>query len=281
MSIFTRGKMAVYGYVIVSALTLVSPSSAAVVAPGFTNGGTLPRNDDGAYGAFDLGFTANYFGTSYTQTYISNNGYLTFNSPQGTFTPFGLGASYLGQPIIAPFFADVDTRPAAGGTVTYGTGMYNGGASFGVTWTTVGYFADHTDLLNTFQVILTNRGSGNFDIYFNYDQIQWETGDASSGRNGLGGASAAAGYSKGTGVSGTYGELTGSLVNGAFLDGGPNALISNSNDGVTGQYLFRVTNGQVISSGVPEPSTWAMMIAGFVGLGFVARRKRNQSKLAA
>jgi hypothetical protein len=32
-------------------------------------------------------------------------------------------------------------------------------------------------------------------------------------------------------------------------------------------------NTLVISSGVPEPSTWAMMILGFVGLAFLSRRK--------
>jgi hypothetical protein len=29
--------------------------------------------------------------------------------------------------------------------------------------------------------------------------------------------------------------------------------------------------------GVPEPSTWAMMILGFAGIGFMAYRRRNQT----
>jgi outer membrane lipase/esterase len=32
-----------------------------------------------------------------------------------------------------------------------------------------------------------------------------------------------------------------------------------------------------IANAVPEPSTWAMMILGFVGIGFLAYRRRNQS----
>ena len=32
--------------------------------------------------------------------------------------------------------------------------------------------------------------------------------------------------------------------------------------------------------GVPEPSTWAMMILGFAGVGFMAYRRRNQFRLA-
>jgi hypothetical protein len=36
-----------------------------------------------------------------------------------------------------------------------------------------------------------------------------------------------------------------------------------------------------IASGVPEPSTWAMMILGFVGLGFMAYRRKSQPTLIA
>ena len=32
-------------------------------------------------------------------------------------------------------------------------------------------------------------------------------------------------------------------------------------------------NSVVVTSGVPEPSTWMMMILGFIGLGFLTRRK--------
>jgi len=33
-------------------------------------------------------------------------------------------------------------------------------------------------------------------------------------------------------------------------------------------------------SAVPEPSTWAMMILGFAGVGFLAYRRRNQTAVA-
>jgi hypothetical protein len=33
--------------------------------------------------------------------------------------------------------------------------------------------------------------------------------------------------------------------------------------------------------GVPEPSTWAMMIIGFAGVGFMAYRRRNKTALNA
>jgi hypothetical protein len=32
-----------------------------------------------------------------------------------------------------------------------------------------------------------------------------------------------------------------------------------------------------VTTGVPEPSTWAMMILGFMGVGFMAYRRKDRS----
>ena len=63
-----------------------------------------------------------------------------------------------------------------------------GTAAFCVNWVNVGYFSQHVDKLNSFQLLLIDQGSGNFDIEFNYDKVNWETGDASGGSNGFGGS---------------------------------------------------------------------------------------------
>ncbi|MDN3275966.1 PEPxxWA-CTERM sorting domain-containing protein [Frankia sp. RB7] len=42
-----------------------------------------------------------------------------------------------------------------------------------------------------------------------------------------------------------------------------------------GPFALRV--GDLSISAVPEPSTWAMMILGFVGVGFMTYRRRNQT----
>jgi len=275
-------------FAIATPLVLMASSAlAGPVATGFDSS-TLPANDDGSVSTIvSPGFTMDFFGTNYTGFFINNNGNITFNNQQNTFTPTGLGAGYSGQPIIAPFFADVDTRGAGSGLTSYGSGTYNGETAFGVTWPDVGYFSESTDKLNSFQLIITDRsdvGAGDFDIYFNYDQIQWETGGASGGSDGLGGVSAAVGFSNGTGNPGTFAQLDGSLVNGALIDGGPDALVSHTNDGVTGQYLFQVRNGDVVippvTGGVPEPETWALMLSGFFGAGAFLRRRRAMTATA-
>ena len=265
-----------------AALSLPASQSAwagAVVA-GFDSN-TLAANDDGSTSLISLPFSIDFYGATYNSLYINNNGNLTFNGSQSTYTPYGVGAGYVGQPIIAPFFADVDTRGTGSGLTSWGTGAYDGYEAFGVTWPEVGYYAAQTDKLNTFQVLLVNRpdlGAGDFEIIFNYDQIQWETGEASGGVDGLGGTSAAVGFSNGTGDAGTYYQFDGSLVNGALIDGGPNSLTGHTNDGVLGQYVFLVENGEIIVPTVPEPSTWAMMLLGFAGLGFAGHRTRTSRR---
>lgn len=227
-------------------------AGAQTVVSGF-DANQLARNDDQSTGAVPLPFTANYFGTSYGQIYVNNNGNVTFGQSSSNFTPVGLGAGYSGPPIIAPFFTDIDTRNAASGVTSYGNGTYAGQTAFGVTWPSVGYFSSRADKTNTFQLIMASRGDtgqGNFDIYFNYGRIQFETGDADGGVNGLGGTSASAGYSAGTGAAGTFYELPGSLTNGALIDGGPNSLVAGTNNGVPGQFLFPVRNGTVLLASV-------------------------------
>lgn len=233
----------------------------------------LPANDDGSTNAIDIPFALTFFGTPYTQLFVNNNGNVTFNGSISQYTPSDLTGD-TGQPIIAPFFADVDTRGAASAQVTYGAS--DDGSSFCVNWADVGYYGNHSDKLNTFQLILTanttgeGRGPGDFDITFNYDRVLWETGDASSGSNGFGGTSAAAGFSAGTGLTGTFVQLPGSFENGALLDGGGHALVSGFQGTITpGRYLFQVRNSGIAETlgglhGTVKDTTDAPVAGAFV-----------------
>jgi len=201
---------------------------------------SLDANDDGSTGLVDLPFSINFFGSNYTALYVNNNGNVTFNEPQGTYTPYTIDANI--PPMIAPFFADVDTRGI--GSVTYGTTQYNGFPTFCVNWTGVGYFRQQTDLTNTFQLLLVSRpdiGNGAFDVVFDYGQIQWETGSASHGAEGFGGISAGAGFSNGDGHPNHFYEIPGSLSSGSFLDGHPSSLVNSSLGSTSaGEYYFHI-----------------------------------------
>ncbi|MHC4543549.1 MAG: right-handed parallel beta-helix repeat-containing protein, partial [Planctomycetota bacterium] len=222
---------------------LVVADELPVIRPGFDIY-SLGQIDDFPSALASLGFTINYFGTTYSTLYVNNNGNVTFDSSLWSFTPFGLTGS-LGTSVIAPFFADVDT--SIGNPVMYGQGTVDGHNAFAVNWIDVGYFFVNIDKLNTFQLVLierSDRAPGDFDIELNYETITWETGDASGGFNGYGGFSARAGFSNGTGNPGTFYEFTGSGIPGYFLDSASTGLIHSSrNSLVSGRYIFSVRNG--------------------------------------
>lgn len=269
--------------------TIILAAAAAITAPllvadaradavrfdlGLTE--TLTPNDDRSSGETAIGFTINFFGNENDTLFVNNNGNVTLDDPLSSFTPFDLTST--NREIIAAFFADVDTR-GGNGSVTYGQTMVDGRDAFAVTYDEVGYFSRGDDRLNTFQIVLIDRsdtGAGNFDIEFNYDQIEFETGDASDGEGGLGGDSARVGYSNGSGVEGTFFELAGSAENGAFLDGSDSglSLIANMlNSNVAGRYVFFARNGEItVTDAVPLPGAALFLVTGAAGMAAARRR---------
>ncbi len=257
----------------IAVLGLCAAANAGAVRAGFEDS-SFAANDDGSLAIADFGLGGlNFYGTTYTGGWLNNNGNITFDAPLSTFTPFSLLTTT--RAMLAPFFGDVDTR--AGNLTKYGfeTGANtpDGGDAFGFTWREVGYFSHHTDKLNTFQLIIYDvQANGDFCFEFNYDQIEWETGDASAGSGGLGGFSARAGWSDG--VSNSF-EISGSAVNGAFLDS--NAVTglkyrTLNSGGVAGRFTFCVENGSVVPGTIPLPSAAGM---GLAGLGLVGLRRRR------
>ena len=158
----------------------------------------LAANDDGSTTLIPLGFSFNLYGTTYDGVYINNNGNVTFTARLGTFTPFAFPSD---TPIVAPFFADVDTRGAGSGLVYYKIEP----GRFTVLWEEVGYYNSRTDKRNTFELVLTDgtdpvAGVGN-NVCLSYADMNWTTGAASGGLNGFGGTAAIAGANAGDAAS--------------------------------------------------------------------------------
>ena len=82
----------------------------------------------------------------------------------------------------------------------------------------------------------------------------------------------------GTGYGGpdaTFFSLDGTTGTVTF---GPNGIAPNGGTDVFSLEEAVALNTLVVTSGVPEPSTWAMMLLGFVGLGFLARRRKGLAR---
>jgi gliding motility-associated-like protein len=182
----------------------------------------MAPNDDGSTGLMSIPFNFCLYGTNYTSLYINNNGNISFGTSYSTFSsnPFP-DPSFI---MVAPFWGDVDTRGT--GVVKYKitpTAMY-------VNWEAVGYYSSYTDKVNTFQLIITDGTdpilpSGN-NIAFCYGDMQWTTGDASSGVGGFGGVPSTVGINKGDGIN--YIQMGRFDQPGISYDGGYGA-----NDGVS------------------------------------------------
>jgi hypothetical protein len=258
---------------IIALLTTLTPITAGPIRPGF-DAAALPAADDVSSGPVALGFSVNFFGQTFASIHVNENGNLTFGAPLTDFTPVPLGQ--LRAAIVAPFFADVDSTAA--GRITYGTGTVDGRAAFAATWSGVGYYDGHSDRVNDFQAVLIDRsdtGAGNFDVEFNYGRMQWESGDFSGGVGGRGGSSARVGYSGGTREPGTFYELLGSGVPGAFLDDGPSQTalaLAMLNSDIPGRYILLSRDGTIAGGGaLPPPPSAPSTGGGFGETGPVAQ----------
>lgn len=169
---------------------------------GGSGGPGLPpeyRNDDWSTAPITLPFSYCFYGMNYTSVYINNNGNISFDGPYSTYTADSFPSGNF--KMIAPFWSDVDTRGPLSGVVYY---KVTSTALF-VQWDHVGYFGVHDDLLNTYQLIITDGTDPILDagknVQFCYQDMQWTTGDASSGLGGFGGLPATVGTNPGDGIN--------------------------------------------------------------------------------
>lgn len=187
--------------------TLCVPLDASFTRVPFASGFNCDRNDDGSALLALSSWSFDFYGTAWSDLWVNNNGNVSFGSPFSTYSSTGFPIG--GFPMVAPFWGDVDTRAGDGsdGVVWYREWSTANGDAVNrlvITWDHVGFYSSDTSRLNTFQLILTDGndpliGSGN-NVCFCYDDMQWTTGDASSGSGGLGGTAATVGANQGNGT---------------------------------------------------------------------------------
>lgn len=253
----------------------------------------MPPNDDGSWPEIDaitpdptgLDITPafpkglHFYTGNYTHAWINNNGNISFNAALSTFTPNAFPGAP--QPMIAPYWADVDTRDATYcGNAGYPDAEgYPAGAmcmnpqtngvwwsltpgQMVVTWDSVGYYQCHPTPVMSFQMILTAAGCGDvvapdggvagvdFDIEFRYATCGWEVGDASGGTDGFCPAGsvppacnpAQAGFDSGENPDKDYWSLPMSLTSGVSTE---LCTQSNLTPAQPGVWRFSVRGGMV------------------------------------
>lgn len=171
-------------------------------------GGTAPdyRCDDCSTTLINLPFTFCFYGQNFNGIYINKNGNVSFNNSILSFTAgaFPAGTDTV---MIAPFWGDVEDTAPGSGLVYYKITPTH----LIVKWDKVGYFFSHDDLLNTFQLIITDGNDpilpGGNNVSFCYGDMQWTTGDVSFGSGGqipaggFGGEAATVGANKGNNIN--------------------------------------------------------------------------------
>ncbi|NNF57737.1 MAG: T9SS type A sorting domain-containing protein [Rhodothermaceae bacterium] len=171
--------------------------------PGTGGWTELPPNDDGFSGLTPLGFEFEFYGTAYSEVCVNNNGNVSFTGGASgcfsTFTPTGFPSPDF--TMVAPFWADVDTRCETCGLTYYKQILYEGIPAFVAHWEAVGYYSSHDDKVNTFQVVITDTAvlPGGSNVCLGYGEMMWTTGDASGGVDGFGGTPATVGANAGNG----------------------------------------------------------------------------------
>ncbi|MSO19388.1 MAG: hypothetical protein EXQ56_02840 [Acidobacteria bacterium] len=101
--------------------TLAAPQASAQAVrtnAGFRANSHFRTDDSSVDSAQPLGFPLNFFGSQHSSVFVNNNGNVTFGSTLTAFSPEGL--SSVTVPMIAPFWADVDTNSSLSEVVRFG-----------------------------------------------------------------------------------------------------------------------------------------------------------------
>lgn len=138
------------------------------------------NNDDGAV-QVDItsvfgGDGIDFFGSNYTSLYINSNGVLSFGSANTAYAPNLTGTT---TPTIAAFWSDVNIN--SGGEIYWDMDPASG--TMTITWLNVAPYSGSG--ANSFQLVLTDTGTGNFSVQYIYGDITWTNGGSGTAQTGL------------------------------------------------------------------------------------------------
>ncbi|XP_054855479.1 nidogen-1-like [Eublepharis macularius] len=220
-----------------------------------------PKEDDGISPKIHISKPFTFYGKSYHDLYVNNNGVISMAVPVPEYTPEAIPITN-GKCFVAPFWGDVNIQ--LGGNVFYREVNnhpeilenitksinkyfpdipFSATWAFIATWDHVAFFGSLSKKTNTFQAILTSDHQTSFTMFI-YKDIQWTTGAASGGnrRTGLGGIPAQAGFNSGDDKNyfSIPGSRTSHIVN----------ITQTSNVNVSGHWVFQVDEFKV--TGISE-----------------------------
>lgn len=209
-------------------------------------------NDDDSAG-LDLPFSFELYGENFSRAFVNNNGNLSFGQLWSTYSATGFPDNKF--KMVAPFWADVDTRNSNGQVFYRLTST-----TLVVTWDRVGHYNQKGDKRNTFQIAISDgndpvMGLGN-NVCFSFGDMQWTTGDASGGSGGFGGVPATVGANRGDGTN--FFQIGRFGLNSSVYDGpGGNTDGVNYLDGRLFCFTTSTTNTNIapIPAGFPAGNT--------------------------
>ncbi|XP_077065364.1 alpha-tectorin-like isoform X1 [Siphateles boraxobius] len=196
------------------------------------------RIDDGSSSVINLQQPFIFFGQTYNQIYVNNNGHLTFDGEWYSYSPYQFPA-YGGKDLIAPFWTDIDNRwngvisyqqYTSGSVLTQATQDINQYFSdltfsaswvFVATWDRVAYYSN-SGTETSFQVVLISNGHLSF-VVINYGAIAPTQRYVQAGYDTI--------------DSSHHFSITGSLQNDIT------SLPYSSNVNVPGRWAFRTDHG--------------------------------------
>ena len=174
----------------------------------------------------------NVYGTSYNSIYINTNGLVTFASSNHTYTP-STSLTALGQPSIAAFWTDIDI--SKGGDIIWDLNPSAGTVT--ITWLNVAPYTGSGT--NSFQMVLTATGGGDFDVELIYSNIGFTNGYTGQATVGMSNGSTSQILAEGS----SNAAVLGTYANNDFDTNHPLGVFSLNSEGGVPQALDGIVDG--------------------------------------